>query len=129
MVVRVLSADRDEVSIVRVPPWIRMVPPSLPLVTTRAGSVSFRGENTRCWSHSVFPTYKLLCFAPKADRTPRGWCRLRRADWRAAADQHGCPQTSLDDDGGMRVACIPCGSWNTGDHRGSKTPPSRQLLL
>src|SRR3954464_13297673 len=33
------------------------------------GSVSFRGKNTRCWTSSMFQTYKLLCFAPKADRT------------------------------------------------------------
>ena len=32
------------------------------------GSVSFRGKNTRCWASSMFQTYKLLRFAPKADR-------------------------------------------------------------
>src|SRR4051794_7683550 len=34
------------------------------------GSVSFRGKNTRCGASSILLTYKLLCFAPKADRTP-----------------------------------------------------------
>ena len=27
------------------------------------------GQNTRWWASSMFQTYKLLCFAPKADRT------------------------------------------------------------
>jgi hypothetical protein len=34
-----------------------------------SSSVSFRGRNTRCWTSSSFRTHKLLCFAPKADRT------------------------------------------------------------
>jgi len=39
------------------------------VASAQNGSVSFRGKTTRCGASLMLLTYKLLCFAPKADRT------------------------------------------------------------